>query len=210
MLFSLFYRVNREGQVNMSPQKHLVLDDDVHATLCTKKASSGLPIKEIGNSMLRPCVTDGLLTSLVGRLLVEQGHVSADEYRSLLDSAARTVRKTQLQAEALIEATAKGKFVSGSWEIATIVTADDGSFQLLECWARDAHRLPMEEHHHDADEFFVALAGRSLMTVRGTAHVLGPQSSLQVPAGCIHHAVPLDDSAHLLALLVPALPEFRV
>ena len=47
-----------------------------------------------------------------------------------------------------------------------------------------------------------------IITMSGTPYTLGPLNMLQVPAGVVHSVKPLDADCHMLAILVPAVPEY--
>lgn len=192
-----------------SSHKHLVLEDDVHRYLKAKKDLTGLSIREIGNEKLRSCFGDPHLRDIIGNILVGMEKLSQSEYQFVLEQAALEAKKTCMTAAPPVSRTQQGTLISGSWEIANTALADDGLFQILEWWARDDNRHPMDAHSHASDEFLIMLSGRSSLTVCGTHFVLGPRSVTQIPAGDIHAVTPLDATAHLLAILTPAVPEYR-
>ena len=98
--------------------------------------------------------------------------------------------------------------VSGSWEIENVSCSVDGSFQVLECWARDSLQQPMGQHFHDADEYVIALSGRSLIVMGGLPFTLAKGNMLQVPAQANHCVTPLDCDSHILMVTVPATREY--
>ena len=192
----------------MSTKKHLVLDDDVHEILKERKEFTGSSIKEIGNSVLRTSVENVFLGDIVGRILVEKGKVSEDDYSQALGQAFAELGQSQASTRVPVEPTSKGTLVAGSWETRQIFRRSDGAFQVLECWTRDSRQLPMQAHRHAADEFFITLQGRIIITMNGTPHTLGALNMLQGPAGVVHSVKPLDPDCHLLTILSPAVPEY--
>jgi len=192
----------------MSAKKHLVLDDDVHEILKERKELTGSSIKEIGNSVLRTSIESVFLGDIVARILVEKHKLSEDEYNRALVQASAELRQSQANVRVPVEPTSKGTLVAGSFETRQIFRRSDGAFQVLETWARDSRCLPMQAHRHTADEFFIVFHGRVIITMNGTPYTLGPLNVLQVPAGVVHSVKPLDADCHMLAILVPAVPEY--
>lgn len=192
----------------MPTQKHLVLDDDVYGALLGRKDLTGRPISRIGNSILRAHIAAAHLEDLIGKELVETGRISQDEYREVLHQALTELRRSFQPGRAPVEVSADGRMVSGSWEIENRFRSEDGSFQILECWARDSLQQPMGQHTHDADEYLIALNGSTLFVMSGLPFTLVKGNVLQVPARAEHSAVPLDSDCHLLAVTVPATVEY--
>ena len=192
-----------------STPKHLVLEDDVHRTLKAKKGLAGLSIREIGNAVLRSSMDREHLPDIVGDILVGMGRLSEDEYRQVLEQAAAEAQRIGEATASPVTRTREGTLVSGSWEMENVLTSRSSLFQILECWARDGHRLPMEAHRHDADEFVIALRGRTLVTMNGVPVALGARNMLQIPAGCVHSGTPLDGTAHVVVVVMPPIPEYR-
>jgi mannose-6-phosphate isomerase-like protein (cupin superfamily) len=188
--------------------KHLVLDDDVYEALLGRRDLTGMPISKIGNGVLRSHIANVLLEDVVGQKLVETGHLSRAEYQDILHQAAEELRRTFQPKRVPVEVADDGTMVAGSLMIANIHRPEDGAFQLLECWARDTLQQPMGQHAHGADEFLVALSGRSLVVMGGFPFILTKRNMLQIPAGVIHSVVPLDSECHFLVLTVPATPEY--
>jgi quercetin dioxygenase-like cupin family protein len=192
----------------MSTKKHLVLDDDVHEVLKEKKELIGSSIKEIGNSVLRTSLRNVFLGDILGRTLVEEGLVSEDGFAHALEEASAELRTAQAKLKVAIDTTKKGTLVSGSLETRQLFRRSDGAFQVLECWTRDSRGLPMEAHSHAANAFFIMLQGRMLVTMTGIPYALRPLNVLQVPSGVVHSVKPLDADCHMLAVLIPAVPEY--
>lgn len=192
----------------MSTQKHLVLDDDVHEILKETKELTGSSIKEIGNSVLRTSVEHIFLSDLLGQVLIQSGKLSEKDYKQALEQATVQLRQSHATSDIPAKLTKQGTLVSGSWEAKQLFWSSDGAFQVLECWTRDALHLPMQAHRHTADEFFIVLQGRIIITMNGTPYTLGALNMLQVPASVVHSVKPLDPDCHMLAVLVPAVPEY--
>lgn len=194
----------------MPTTKHLVLDDDVYESLLGRKEMTGVPISRIGNSILRTHIAAALLEDLVASRLVKTGRLSHAEYREILRQASEELRHSYKPGLAPIEAIGESTMVAGSWMIESIFHSEDGSFHVLECWARDTLQQPIGQHSHDADEFVIALDGRSLFVMGGIPLTLAKGNVLQVPAGAVHSAVPLDAGCHLLMVTVPATSEYAL
>lgn len=192
----------------MPTRKHLVLDDDVYEALVGRKDMTGFPIGRIGNTILRGHIAAVLLEDLVGQKLIEEGLISRDEYREVLHQASAELRGSSPLGRVPVEIAANGGMVSGSWGISSVFSSPDGSFQILECWARDSLQQPMRQHSHEADEYFIALSGRALFVMSGLPFTLVPRNILQIPAGAAHSAVPLNAECHLIGITVPATDEY--
>lgn len=192
----------------MSRQKHLVLDDDVHEILKERKELTGSSIKDIGNSVLRASMESVFLGDIVARVLIDKGLVSAEDLELALQEAAAKLQANHATLKVPIETTKKGTLISGSLETRQLFRRSDGAFQVLESWTRDSRGLPMEAHRHDADEFFIVLQGRILVTMAGVPHTMRPLNILQVPSNIVHSVKPIGADCHLLVVLVPAVPEY--
>ncbi len=163
----------------------------------------------IGNSILRSQMAAVQLEQLVGLELISTGKVTAEEYQGALREATDALRRTRTPSASLpLEKGENGIFFAGSWAIHSLFCLPEGTCQLLEAWARDACERSTEQHSHDADEYIVALDGKTLIVLNGVPCTLRKNNVLQVPAGAMHSTTPLGQDAHLLFLLVPAVPEF--
>ncbi|TFH09941.1 MAG: hypothetical protein E4H08_04710 [Candidatus Atribacteria bacterium] len=192
----------------MSPQKHLVLDEDVHQALAQRREMTGLPLGHLGNAILRGHIASSFLENHLGKHLVDEGLITAEQYQRALEYADRKVRAEFRPGTAPIEQTAAGTFISGSWESRTIFEDPVGAFQLLEVWVRDALQQPMAQHAHDADEYIVSLGGRAFFIMNGVPATLLKGNMLQIPAGVTHIAMPVSEDCHLVAMIMPAVPEY--
>jgi mannose-6-phosphate isomerase-like protein (cupin superfamily) len=192
----------------MPTRKHLVLDEDVYNALLGRKDMTGLPISRVGNAILRSHIAAVSLQDLVGRKLVETGRISHAQYTEALHQASSELRRSFQPARAPVDFVEGGTMVSGSWQIENVFCSSDGSFQILECWARDSLQQPMRQHFHDADEYAIALDGRSLFVMSGLPSTLSKGNVLQVPAQANHSVTPLDRDSHLLMVTVPATPDY--
>ena len=192
----------------MAKQKHLVLDDDVHEILAQRKELTGSSIKDIGNSALRASMENVFVGDVVGKMLVEKGLISEKDLVHVLQEASAEVQRTQARLKVPVETTKKGTIISGSFETRQLFRRSDGAFQVLECWTRDSRGLPMGAHRHAADEYFIVMQGRILVTMTGIPYTLHPLNMFQVPANVVHSVKPLDPDCHFLTILVPAVPEY--
>ena len=190
------------------PQKHLVLDADVHEALMKRKDLTGLPISRVGNEILRRHISSVLEDHLLGDYLIENGFITREEFRKALEQVDRTVQDKYRPGSVPLKHLGGGRFVSGSWEIHRLHEESSGSFQLLEAWARDGLQRPMIQHSHTSEEYLVSLGGRCLVIMSGTPFTLTKDCSLRIPAGVTHSATPLDAECHMLILSSPALQEY--
>jgi len=79
-----------------------------------RKELTGSSIKEIGNSVLRTFIESVFLGDIVGRILVEKGKVSEDEYSHALKQASAELRQFQANVGVPVEMTRKGTLIAGS------------------------------------------------------------------------------------------------
>jgi mannose-6-phosphate isomerase-like protein (cupin superfamily) len=192
----------------MPTRKHLVLEDDVYEALQGRKELSGLPLGKLGNAILRAHIASAFLENSVGQRLVEMGRVTAEEYRDILDQAARNLRRSFVPRMPPIERTGSGEMLAGSWSIQNVFAPPGGAFQILEAWARDSLQQAMGQHSHASDEYVIALGGKTLFVMSGAPCTLRKNGVFEVPAGVIHSATPLDADSHLVVVVIPAAPEY--
>ena len=192
----------------MPSRKHLVLDQDVHEALSQRREMTGVPIGQLGNKILRSHILSSLCERLMGEELVQRGHVSWEEYESILESVDRRARSRRSIGPAPVERVGEREFIAGSWEIHNLFESPVGAFQLLESWARDPHMHPLSQHAHAGEQYVVVLEGRCIVVMKGIPSILTKDCVLRVPSGVTHSATPLDADSHLLIVMVPGAPEY--
>jgi len=191
-------------------RKHLVLDDDVHAHLTLQKRTTGLSLQEIGNSQLRAGLRPSQLCHLLRTILTEAGQVTPSGYDAALREAASQLQEATTTGKLPIQRTEDGTFVSGSWELREAFRSVGNAFQIMECWARDANRLPMELHAHTADEYIIVLAGTLLLELDRSPVVLEASDHVRIPGQIAHAITPLDRDCHAMKVMIPAEPEYSL
>ncbi|MBU1049658.1 hypothetical protein KKG90_06475 [Candidatus Bipolaricaulota bacterium] len=192
----------------MTTRKHLVLDEDVHVALSQRREMTGIPMNQIGNKILRSHISASLFQQFLGELLVESGCVTEDKYQDILDRVDRRMYEEHAPHRPPLTRLANGNFVSGSWEIRTVHDDPMGSFQLLEAWARDSFQNAMTQHSHQADEYLIALGGRTFVVLAGIPFTLACPGALHIPAGAIHSVTPLDKECRMAILVAPSVREY--
>lgn len=192
------------------PQKHLVLDEDVHEALSQRRDLTGLPISRVGNAILRAHISSTLQEHLLGDYLIQNGYISPEEYAAALHQVDRKMHEQYRPGSVPLKCVERGRFVSGSWEILNLYEESSGMFQLLEAWSRDDLQRPMVQHVHSSEEYLISLKGRCLVVMSGTPLTLTKDCSLRIPSGVPHSATPLDEQCHILVLASPMLPEYSV
>ena len=194
----------------MTSKKHLVLDQDVHEALSQRRELTGMPIGRIGNGILRSHIHAALHERLLGEELVQGGHISWQQYERILENVDRRARSGRSSGTAPVERVGQSEFIAGSWQIETLLDSPVGAFQLLECWARDPHLHPLSQHAHAAEEYLIGLGGRCIVVMRGIPMILTKGCVFRIPERVIHSATPLGEDTHLLAIMVPGVPEYCV
>ncbi|MFC2083347.1 cupin domain-containing protein [Candidatus Bipolaricaulota bacterium] len=192
----------------MAPTKHLVLDEDIHKALMQRREMTGLPISQLGNSILRGHIAATLLENLLGQHLIDKGFISTEQYQEVLEQVDHDLRDRFRPGTVLIEQSEDGNLISGSWEIKNLFEDPIGSYQLLEVWVRDALQNPISQHAHDADEYIISLGGRTLFIMSGVPFTLIRGNMLQIPSGAPHSAFPMNTDCHLLVMTMPAASEY--
>jgi len=195
----------------MPPDKHLVLDPDVHEKLKSKKRGRGSTLREIGNTILRSALDRPALSDAIARKLIEEGRITFEDYRRAKEGVFREHDAFHRHIEDLLEQTDRGTSLSGSWEASLLVSGAEKPYQVLEAWAIDAERTAVPLHCHDAsDEFFVVIEGQLLVTLDEEEKLLEEGEIDRVPAGQPHAVTPLTDTTRILAICCPPDPGFEI
>jgi len=191
----------------MSSGKHLVLDDDVYLRLSRRKVRTRLTMRTIGNSILRSVLSHRRLPDAIGDRLIRMGKVTREEYERVLAESLKEVEKAPPHVSKIIHATDHKSFTSGSWEFQELWRKPNGAIAVVECWARDAKRVPMKSHFHAESEFLIVTRGRVQVQTERETRVLEEGDSFSLPAGQIHSNGPLSDDARMFVITTPALSD---
>ena len=192
----------------MAGKKHLVLEDDVYLKLKKRKARTRLSVKAIGNALLRSSLSRAPLPEVIGKKLMEAGKVTPTDYNQALEEALKELQEIANPVSQIIERTSQHSLVSGSWEFRECFRAQNGSFQVLEGWARDRKRKAMPPHVHRESEVIIVLAGSTQLQLETEIQILGPVDSVYIPPGQIHSMVPLTDDVRMVVVTTPAIIEY--
>lgn len=191
------------------PQKHLVLDYDVHLRLMKRKAATGFSIRDIGNLILRETLSQPhLLVDVVGEKLVDLGLLTPEVYNQAVDQAVKEINQRAVNCQELVSSGEDGTLIAGSWRLLSIHRSEDDTFQIVEARTKDARKKSIPPHIHDEDEYFHVLEGRVLVTDEGQQVILGPESCYRILRGHAHTATPLDGSVYAMITFIPAGPLF--
>lgn len=192
----------------MRANKHLVLATDVHQKLKRKKQQTGLTLTEIGNSILRSVLSRPSFGEVIGQKLVESGKISLADYKQVIADVAKEVQGIADPFADLVDATPQETLIVGSWEGKEIYKSPDGSYQLLEWWARDTQKVPARAHYHDQEGTIVVLSGEVMVEVECEKLTLGPMNSIYIPLHEAHSKTPLTDDARVLLINKPTWPDY--
>lgn len=188
--------------------QHLVLDDDVHVALKRRKKDTGVTVREIGNSALRAALSVSTHRDLTVENLIATGKITRDDYDRAVASAAHALRAMYKPIQAMLAAAPERTYVCGSWEARDLVRAADGSYQVVEAWAKDVkQKVPQawSEGQHDVD--VVVLKGKVCLETEQGPHTFGPLDSLHCPADQAFRATPVTRTTRMIVVFSPALPE---
>jgi len=188
--------------------QHLVLDDDVHVTLKRRKRDTGVTVREIGNSALRAALSVSTHRDLTVENLIAAGKITQADYDRAVVSAAHALRAMYKPIQALLATTPERTYVCGSWEVRDLVRAADGSYQVVEAWAKDVNqKVPQawSEGQHDVD--VVVLQGKVRLETEEGPRTFGPPDSLHCHVGQALRATPGTRTARMIVVFSPALPE---
>jgi len=191
----------------MATRKHLVLDDDVYLKLKRRKARTKFTVKRIGNSLLRSELSHRSLPEAVGKVLVDMEKLSPEEYKEVLAEAERQIKTVPRSISEISKVSESNTFTSGSWKWKEIWKSSDEAFQVLESWARDAKKAPMQLHYHSEHEYLIVLAGRVSVQTETRDHILEAGDSFCISPELVHSTVPLTRDVRVVTISVPALKE---
>lgn len=185
--------------------QHLVLDDDVHKALKARKRTTGVTVKEIGNSALRAALSIPTMDELIVEKLVESGKISRQEYDQAVVRATKDLRVGYKRALEVARRDSENKtWVLGSWEGTELYRSSDGELQIGELRARDGNKAPTPVLVFDESHFWITvLAGRVRVQMNGEDRAWGPQEMIYIPPGTPHATAPLTRNTRALLTVTP-------
>ncbi|MBE0634829.1 hypothetical protein IH601_02360 [Candidatus Bipolaricaulota bacterium] len=187
----------------MATKKHLVLDHDVHLRLQRRKKDLGMPIKEIGNSILRVCLDKSIpLIEFLRDELVAMGKVTLDEYDAAIKQAMEMASRTYTTDDAFLPSGEEGDAICGSWTIQCLHNLNPDNIRIYCFSTHDMRKLMTPSHYHSQDMHALVLSGVVAFHLETDQHHLSVNSGLHIPAGRVHSKVPLTPDARMLVALV--------
>ena len=122
--------------------QHLVLDEDTHNALTTRKKKTGVTVKEIGNSALRAALLIPTKEELIVEKLVETGKVTNNDYAQAVSAAEAHIREAQRKAIEAFRPTPGSKSVTvGSWVVHEVFCCEDDLYGVFVHHARDTKKV---------------------------------------------------------------------
>lgn len=187
--------------------QHLVLDEDVHKALKTRKKKSGVTVKEFGNSALRAALDIPTKEELIAQKLVETGKITHSDYSQATAAADKALKEAHRRAaEAVTRHAARGTMTVGSWEGRELYRSPDQQVQVFDHWARDTEKTPTPEIvHDDNDVWAIVVSGKVRIQVEGELKTLGPRDMIHIGPGTPHVSTPLTGTTRAILVLMPAL-----
>ena len=183
------------------PKKHLVLDYDVHAKLGKRKRQTGIPLRNIGNVILRSVLSAApAVSDVVVDRLKQMGRLSEEEHVDLARAAAHELSAAATTGDCAMNWVSETDRIAGSWLIRRIGQTEDMSCEVLHAVARDRRGRPILPHTHEADEWILVVEGSVLVCIAGQHILLGPSESACIPAGEIHDATALSGETRALVV----------
>jgi len=186
------------------PDKHLVLDPDVHESLTQKKRQKGVPLRQIGNSILRNALDRPELTDAVAKALIRSGKISREEYEQARRDALASLEGYHASVAGLVKPTSEGTLRSGSWEFASTGSRIPSEYHIIEAWSTDSDQQPLPLHcHESSDEFIVMIEGRLLLMLADSQRILVKGDLDKIPSGTPHSVTPLTDDTKAVVVCSP-------
>jgi mannose-6-phosphate isomerase-like protein (cupin superfamily) len=195
----------------MPPDKHLVLDSDVHDQLKSRKVKRGATLREIGNTILRSALTRPALSEAIARELISKGKISPADYAQARDAVIRKEAALHRPITEILALTDRKTFLSGSWEISPLPLGETGAYHAFEAWAIDDKKRPLSLHcHAKSDQYFIVIQDRILVALDEGERILKEGEMYRVPAGQPHAVTPLSASSRFVAVCRPPDPGFVI
>ena len=191
--------------------QHLVLDDDVHKALKSRKVTANMTVREIGNSALRSALHVPTREELVIQQLVETGKISRKDYDKAAAAANRDLKSGRAAASEPVVSPPDGTTITvGSWQGKTIHLDPDGLFALFSHQANDGKKTSSSLHEHsEAHSWAFVIKGKVRVRIGAEEHVLGPGQAVHIPPGVPHNTTPLTSRSVMLMLMSPPEPKPR-
>jgi len=195
----------------MAPDKHLVLDSDVHEQLKSRKLRRGATLREIGNTILRSALARPALSEAIARELISEGKISPADYAQARDAVIHKEEALRRPIKKVLALTDHNTFLSGSWEISLLPLGETAAYDAFECWAIDGDKRPLPLHcHANSDEYFIVIQDRVLVALDEGERVLHEGEIYRIPAGQPHAVTPLSSSSRVVAVCRPPDPGFGI
>jgi len=183
----------------MPREKHLVLDYHVHQLLVGMRKKTGLPMRRIGNTILRCSLRSwGTLHRLLGAALREVAGVNESQFEEAISIAFEHLRDTALLDDEFHSGSTPSTEWKG-WAIRTLDGGTRGGSRILEYTLTSKRLQSMPQHHHDENVHLLSLNGHVLVSIGGTQQILFPNQSVDIRAGVVHSLEPLASDVRLLA-----------
>jgi len=191
----------------MPPEKHLVLDDDVHEQLKSKKRSRGTTLREIGNAVLRSSLNRPALSDAIAKHLIDEGKILPEDYRRARETVLHESQTFHRQVGEVLHVTDHGTLVSGSWEVSPVPIRFSSEYHILEAWALDDEHTPMPLHCHDASvEYVIVISGHLMLTLEEEHRIVGAGDVEIIPRGLPHAVTPMSKETHVVVVCAPPDP----
>jgi mannose-6-phosphate isomerase-like protein (cupin superfamily) len=186
------------------PDKHLVLDPDVHESLKSKKRERGMTLREIGNAALRSALDRPALSDAIARQLIAAGKISSAEYDRARKEALEELEASHRSVAECLQPTESGTLSSGSWEIAGTDPRGGSDYHILEAWAVNGNRDPLPLHcHENSDEFIIVVAGEVLVALEEGERTLERGATIRIERGTPHAVTPMNADTQIVVVCSP-------
>lgn len=188
------------------PEKHLVLDEDVHEGLKRQKRRRGSTLRQIGNAFLRTALDRKSLVDEIARHLIRSGKVSEADYNQAKRDALAEIMGSHRSFAECLQATENGTYIAGSWEIA-VMESDHTDLHVIEAWARDGAQRPLPLHCHEASEgSILVLEGQVLIAYPESERLLSAADVERIPRGAPHTVTPVTETTRAIVICTPSDP----
>lgn len=193
----------------MPPDKHLVLDPDVHERLKSRKRQLGTTVREIGNAVLRSVLDQPPISEVIAKKLIREGKISAEDYHLAREEALSELHGLHREVAEVLHSKEGGTFTSGSWEVSIGQSGAALHYQVFDAWALDDEGRPLDLHcHAESNEYFIVLEGRVLITLNEKEIMLDKGDCFRIQPGLAHAVTPLTNTTRAVVICQPPDPSF--
>lgn len=185
--------------------QHLVLDEDTHKALTTRKEKTGVTVKDIGNSALRAALSIPTKEELIVAKLVETGLVTYNDHAQAVSAAEAQIREAQRKAiEASRPTPGSKSVVVGSWVVREVFRSEDDSFGVFVHRARDTEKVAAPLHYHvESHAWAVVVRGKVLARTEQGERIVGVHEWTYYPPGVAHSSAPLTKNTCVVGIVSP-------